>query len=128
MTGRTNAVVGGGGSVALEWHELMTVSTYAPPAITWVQGIIPIDPDNMPRYVIVQADTIATGGNVPRVPIAIIYNGGTFNAEIPSQDTQFSFITSVGTGIYIGTNVTVTSDSITIEVANSFQWKYAFIY
>ena len=128
MTGRTNAVVGGGGSVALEWHELMTVSTYAPPAITWVQGIIPIDPDNMPRYVIVQADTIATGGNVPRVPIAIIYNGRTFNAEIPSQDTKFSFINSVGSGTYSGTNAMVTSDSITIDVANDFQWKYAFIY
>ena len=123
-----NAVVGGGGSVALEWHELMTVSTYAPPAVTWVQGIIPIDPDNMPRYVIVQADTIAIGGDTDRVPITIIYNGGTFNAEIPSQDTQFSFISSVGVGAYIGTNVTVTTDSIIIEVANIFQWKYAFIY
>lgn len=128
MTGRTNAVVGGGGSVALEWHELMTVSTYAPPAITWVQGIIPIDPDNMPRYVIVQADTIATGGNVPRVPIAIIYNGRTFNAEIPSQDTQVSFISSVASGAYIRENATVTSDSIIIEVTNIFQWKYAFMY
>lgn len=123
-----NAVVGGGGSVALEWHELMTVSTYAPPVVTLVQGIIPIDPDNMPRYVIVQADTIVTGGEVPVVPITVIYNGGTFNAEIPSQDTQFSFISKVGSGTYISTNVTVTSDSIIIEVANRFQWKYAFIY
>ena len=123
-----NPFVGGSGSVELEWHELMTVSTYAPPTVTLVQGIIPIDPHNMPRYVIVQADMIATGGEVSRVPIAIIYNGGTFNAEIPSQDTQLSFISSVGTGTYIETNVTVTSDSITIEVANSFQWKYAFIY
>ena len=128
MTGRTNAVVGGGGSVALEWHELMTVSTYAPPAVTWVQGIIPIDPDNMPRYVIVQADTIAIGGEVGTVPIAIIYNGGTFNAEIPSQDTQFSFISKAGPGTYISATATVTSDSIIIEVANRFQWKYAFIY
>ena len=112
----------------MEWHELMTVSTYAPPAITWVQGIIPIDPDNMPRYVIVQADMIATGGEVSRVPIVIIYNGGIFNAEIPSQDTKFSFINSVGSGTYSGTNAMVTSDSITIDVANDFQWKYAFIY
>ena len=112
----------------MEWHELMTVSTYAPPVTTWVQGIIPIDPDNMPRYVIVQADTIATGGDVSRVPIAIIYNGGTFNAEIPSQDTPASFISSATSGDFIMVNATVMSDSITIEVANNFQWKYAFIY
>lgn len=123
-----NPVVGGSGSVELEWHELMTVSTYAPPAVTLVQGIIPIDPDNMPRYVIIEADTTASGGEVAIVPIVIIYNGGIFNAEIPSQDTKFSFINSVGSGTYSGTNAMVTSDSITIDVANNFQWKYAFIY
>ena len=123
-----NPVVGGGGSVALEWHELMTASAYAPPATTWVQGIIPIDPDNMPRYVIVQADMIATGGDVTRVPIAIIYNGGTFNAEIPSQDTPASFISSTTSGDFIRGNATVMSDSIIIGVANNLQWKYAFIY
>ena len=122
-----NPVVGGGGSVALEWHELMTVSTYAPPVVTMVQGIIPIDPDNMPRYIIVQSDTY--NWEAGQVPTMLIFNQEDPNAPIPSVSgpgTGRGYF--IGTTTFIGGTLHADGENIVVEVANDFQWKYAFIY
>lgn len=110
----------------LEWYDLTTISTFAPPDLDYSDAEIQLKGSSL--FIIVSGNSF--DGDIYRVPVGIIFNNGrdNFTAYQKIQDGTHIDIMADDAVIKTNFNITVENGTIPITVASKYTYKYAFVY
>ena len=120
-----NPVVSSTGG-AVEWYDLTTISTFAPPTLDYSDAEIQLKGN--PLFIIVSGNSYDY--DISAIPVGIIFNRGVdnFTAYQKIQDGTRVRIMAEGTIIKGDPDITVENGTIPITVASKYTYKYAFVY
>lgn len=120
-----NPVVSSTGG-AVEWYDLTTISTFAPPVLDYSDAEIQLKGN--PLFIIVSGNSFDK--DINSVPVGIIFNNGrdSFTAYQKIQDGTHVKIMADDTIIKSDYEITVENGTIPITVASKYTYKYAFVY
>lgn len=123
MINNPNVVSSGG---ALEWYDLTTTSTFAPPVLDYSDAEIQLK--GSPLFIIVSGNSF--DNDIRMIPVGIILNDGrdNFTAYQKIQDGTHVGIIADNTIIKTIFDITVENGTIPITVASKYTYKYAFVY
>lgn len=111
---------------AVEWYDLTTISTFAPPVLDYSDAEIQLKGN--PLFIIVSGNSF--DNDIRAIPVGIIFNKGIYNSTAYQkiQDGTHVRITADNTIIKNDYDITVENGTIPITVASKYTYKYAFVY
>ena len=123
MINNPNVVLSGG---ALEWYDLTTTSTFAPPVFDYSYAEIQLK--GSPLFIIVSGNSFDS--DVLTIPVGIIFNNGKDNLTAYQKIQDGTHVGMSADNIIINTifDITVENGTIPITVASKYTYKYAFVY
>ena len=116
-----------GGGEVLEWYDLTTISTFAPPVLDYSDAEIQLK--GSPLFIIVSGNSF--DNDINRVPVGIIFNNGIDNFTAYQKIQDGTHIGIMADDTIIKTNyygIMVENGTIPITVASKYTYKYAFVY
>ena len=110
----------------VEWYDLTTISTFAPPTLDYSDAEIQLK--GSPLFIIVSGNSF--NHDINAIPVGIIFNQGVdnFTAYQKIQDGTHVKIMADDVIIKSDVNITVENGTIPITVASKYTYKYAFVY
>ena len=120
-----NPVVSATGGV-VEWYDLTTISTFAPPVLDYSDAEIQLKGN--PLFIIVSGNSFDSDINA--IPVGIIFNQGTDNFTAYQKIQDGTHVKIMADDIIIKSDygITVENGTIPITVASKYTYKYAFVY
>lgn len=120
-----NPVVNSTGG-AVEWYDLTTISTFAPPSLDYSDAEIQLRGN--PLFIIVSGNSFDIDINA--IPVGIIFNKGIDNSTAYQKIQDGTHVKIMADDVIIKDvfNVTVENGTIPITVASKYTYKYAFVY